>query len=124
MHRRLVIVSFCCLAGCSSMPKLFPVTAEASRPLALTESAASAVPAESVDISELDNGMICRSQRRPGSRIAETFCYTREEHAARAEQRAEHIEAYLNALDRDQRNREIAQQQMEQERRRRVTQMR
>jgi hypothetical protein len=47
--------------------------------------AATVAPEETVDIDELDNGLVCKYEKRPGSRIAEEYCYTREERAARQE---------------------------------------
>jgi hypothetical protein len=112
MYRRLVLVSFCCLSACSSVPEVFLPGTDLPELTGLAQA-----PVETVGADEMDNGLVCRSRRRSGSRIAESYCYTREEYAAEQQARDEKTRAYVNALDQDQRNREMAQQQREQERR-------
>jgi hypothetical protein len=67
--------------------------------------AAPTVPEETVDISELDTGLVCKYEKRPGSRIAEEYCYTREERAANQEAQDKLVQGQMNALARDQEQR-------------------
>jgi hypothetical protein len=65
-------------------------------------SAAPVAPEETVDIEELDSGLVCKYEKRPGSRIAEQYCYTREERAANQEAQDDLVKRQMSALSRDQ----------------------
>jgi len=58
--------------------------------------------AAAVDIADLDNGLVCESRRRPGSRIAKEVCYTRGEYTALAAAQREQTQRYIRDLRRDQ----------------------
>jgi hypothetical protein len=68
---------------------------------------------ETVDIKDLDNGLVCKYEKRPGSRIAEQYCYTREEHAANKEEQDALVREQMHTLSMEQearmnRERELA----------------
>jgi hypothetical protein len=69
------------------------------------ETPAAVTPEETVDIEELDNGLVCKYEKRPGSRIAEQYCYTREERAANREAQDELVQQQMNSLAREQEQR-------------------
>lgn len=79
------------------------------------------VEVESVDIEELDNGLVCEPRKRGGSRIQRRVCYNREEYAANAEAREEQARETVRTLDQQQRNMEMMRQQQEAARRQGVT---
>lgn len=62
-------------------------------------------PEETIDIEELDSGLVCEYEKRPGSRIAEEYCYTREERAANREAQDELVQQQMNTLAREQEQR-------------------
>jgi hypothetical protein len=72
---------------------------------------------KTVEIEELDNGLVCEPRQRSASRITRRVCYTREEYAALQVQQREQAQEYARDLSRDREWRE-AQERMEQERRR------
>ncbi len=118
MRRVPVVLISLALSACASAPDVVPVANLSAEPESATEiPVVMATEVETVGVSEIDNGRVCESERRPGSRIAQTVCYTREEHAALQARRSEEIAAYIDALDEDQRNRAFAQQEMERQRR-------
>jgi len=76
-----------------------------------------AAEAKTVEISELDNGLICESRPRTGSRISRNVCYTREERAALQAANREQAQRYAYELARDQELREAQQRALEEQRR-------
>lgn len=95
--------------------------AAAAQPGASSATAAPTVAVaevESAEIEDFDTGLVCESRQRPGSRMHEKVCYTREEYAASAEARREEIEEFVRQVDEAQRNMEMMRQQQQEERRR------
>ena len=76
------------------------------------------LPVEEVDVEEIDNGLVCEKRQRPGSKMTQTFCYTREEHLAREAARDEALRDQLDELQREARWRDEIIRQAELERRR------
>jgi hypothetical protein len=81
------------------------------------EAPSEALDVKTVEIEELDNGLVCEPRQRSASRITRRVCYTREEYAALQVQQREQAQEYARDLSRDREWRE-AQERMEQERRR------
>jgi hypothetical protein len=107
MQRLLVAPTFLILAACATSPPAPTATPSLapSTPVSEAIAAAPAVPEETVDIKELDNGLVCKYEKRPGSRIAEEYCYTREERAANQEAQDELVQRQMSALSREQEQR-------------------
>jgi L-fucose isomerase-like protein len=84
-----------------------------------TERLASIVQTRTITAQEADNGRVCEYRKRPGSNIAQKYCYTLQERLANQEANDELVRRQLEDLQRDQRLREEMQRQMEMERRRR-----
>jgi hypothetical protein len=85
----------------------------AETPAAQSETAANVTPEETVDIEELDSGLVCKYEKRPGSHIAEQYCYTREERAANQEAQDGLVQRQMQQLSMEQearmnRERELA----------------
>jgi hypothetical protein len=95
------------LVACASSPPDESVVTNAREP---TEAIVAANDVETVDISELDTGLVCERSAPTGSRISEEQCYTKEEYAQWQAMR--HAAAQREVADmRDlQRNRELAEQ--------------
>jgi hypothetical protein len=73
---------------------------------------------ETIEIDEIDNGLICESRSSTGTRINRNVCYTREEHAAIQAQMQEQAKRDLANLEREQRVLAMRQQEIEEQRRR------
>lgn len=72
---------------------------------------------KTVELSELDNGLVCESRRHTGSRISRPVCYTREEQAALQAARREQAQRYAADLAHDQQMREQQQRALEERQR-------
>lgn len=73
---------------------------------------------KTVTSDEADNGRVCEMRQRPGSRMAQKYCYTRQQYTANQELRDEAVRQQIDELQREQRLLENQRQQMEIERRR------
>jgi hypothetical protein len=117
MYRLCIAPTLLALAACTTSPvePLTPPAAlapsDTAAPIAVlanvetggAAATAAVEPAgevETVDIAELDSGMVCTSAKRPGSRIVENFCYTREESAANSAVQDAQAREALRAYDR------------------------
>jgi hypothetical protein len=104
----------------ASLPALFLIACASSPPGALVEAGAAdptgAAPivaandVETVDISELDTGLVCERSTPTGSRISEQTCYTREQYAARQAMQ-EQVQRDVNEMRDLQRSRALAEQE-------------
>jgi hypothetical protein len=94
--------------ACASSPSDPSVATDAREP---TDAApiVAANDIETVDISELDNGLVCERTAPTGSRISEQTCYTREQYAARQAVQ-ETAQRDINEMRELQRSRELAEQ--------------
>lgn len=90
--------------------------AQAAAPKATNE-AFTAV--KTVTSQEADNGRVCEHRTRPGSHMAQKYCYTREQHAANQELRDDIVRQQVAELEREQRLQSEMHRQMEMERQRR-----
>jgi hypothetical protein len=79
---------------------------------ATAASAVPAVPEEGVDVNELDTGLVCEYEERPGSRIEEKYCYTREQRAANQAAKDRLVRAQMNALSIEQEQRAARQREL------------
>ena len=130
-----VIVPALLTAACAShRSEQASVTAEADPAAALvagpavvaaaSDTATSQVPepeatdANTVEISELDTGLVCEPRRRTGSRISRNICYTPEEQAALQAAKREQAQRYIDDLRRDQEMRAMQQREQEEQQRR------
>jgi hypothetical protein len=96
------------LVACASSPPDSPVATDASDPTGAAPIVA-ANDVETIDVSELDTGLVCERSAPTGSRISEQSCYTREQYAARqAEQ--ETAQRDVNEMRELQRNRALAEE--------------
>jgi hypothetical protein len=95
------------LVACASSP---PDGSVANDPPEPTDAApiVAASDVEAVDISELDNGLVCERSAPTGSRISEQTCYTREQYAARQAVQ-ETAQRDINEMRELQRSRELAE---------------
>jgi hypothetical protein len=122
MYRFFVPLTLLALTACATSPIEPPVAAfapsgspvvspSAALPSSETAVAANSVSAEpvadveSIDIEELDNGLVCEYEKRPGSRIEKKYCYTREERAAYQAARDQQVRQQMNALSLEQEQR-------------------
>ena len=104
----------------ASFPALFLIACASSPPDASVATGArepaDAVPivaandVETVDISELDTGLVCERSAPTGSRISEQTCYTREQYAAREAIEQETAQRDVNEMRELQRSRELAEE--------------
>ena len=131
MPKLIYIVSALLAVGCAGQRVETPPPASVGNTVAKAGSliaqvdiapAAAEAPTETLDvktveIEELDNGLVCEPRERSGSRITRRVCYTREVYAALQVQQREQAQEYARDLSRDREWRE-AQERMEQERRR------
>lgn len=72
-----------------------------------------------VTSDEADNGRVCEYRMRPGSHIAQKYCYTRDQRIANQEARDEIVRQQIDELQREQRLQDEMRRQMEMERMRR-----
>jgi hypothetical protein len=105
------------LAACAGSPPAERL-GNAAAPTALQAGgiAAVAARAKTITVDEIDNGVICELRKRPGSHIAQEYCYTAEQREGNAEQ----VQAILDQLERDQRAREAWEHAREAERQRAI----
>lgn len=104
-------------------PTLLLAACAAHRSEIATVADTAVAPAEdadvkTVEVAELDTGMVCESRRRSGTRISRPVCYTREEQAALQASQREEALRYLDDLEREQRMNTIRQQEIEEQQRR------
>jgi hypothetical protein len=98
------------LAAAPAVTATAPASEVAARALIAGETAAAnhtpgtdeAPVADAKELEELDSGLVCGMEKRPGSRIREQVCYTREERVAYAEARDENVKAFIDELRREQ----------------------
>jgi hypothetical protein len=110
-------------ASQSSRQALRPLAADglafASAPAAVSNvTEAGGVEVEPLPDEAVENIQVCEQRKRPGSHIAETFCYTRDEQAARAQEREKALSDQLDELQREARWRDEIIRQAELEGRR------
>jgi hypothetical protein len=86
------------LAACASSP---PEATDAIPIVAAND-------VETIEISELDTGLVCERTAPTGSRIAEQQCYTKEEYAQWQAFRQEAAKREVDDMRDLQRNRELA----------------
>jgi hypothetical protein len=96
------------LVACASSPPGSSMATDAAEPADAAPIVA-ANDVETVDISELDNGLVCERTAPTGSRISEQTCYTREQYAARQAVQ-ETAQRDVNEMRELQRSRELAEQ--------------
>jgi hypothetical protein len=95
------------LVACASSPPDESVVTNAREPTEAPIVAANDV--ETVDISELDTGLVCERTAPTGSRISEQTCYTREQYAARQAMQ-QTVQRDVNEMRELQRSRALAEQ--------------
>ena len=105
MYRLVVAPMLLSVAACAPSPLAPPVVSPLAVSEATLSSEAPAVAAETIDIEELDSGLVCKYEKRPGSHIAQEYCYTREEQAANQEAQDQRVRQQMNALSMDQEQR-------------------
>lgn len=94
------------VAGCAAnSPET--ATTDQSEP---TDAAATLASAETIDVSELDTGLICERATPTGSRIAEQQCYTKEQYEQWQASVRETVQRDVNEMRDLQRSRELAEQ--------------
>jgi hypothetical protein len=103
----------------ASWPALFLIACASSPPDASVATAAgdatdaapivAANDVETVDIAELDTGLVCERTAPTGSRISEQTCYTREQYAARQAMQ-QTVQRDVNEMRELQRSRALAEQ--------------
>jgi hypothetical protein len=96
--------------ACASSPSDPSVATDAREP---TDAApiVAANDIETVDISELDTGLVCERSAPTGSRISEEQCYTKEEYAQWQAMRHETAQREVADMRDLQRNRDLAEQE-------------
>ena len=85
-----------------------------------TATAAAPLPEgiKTVEISEFEDGLVCESRKRTGTRISRNACYTREEYAAMQAAKREQAQRYIDDLAREQNMLATQQQALEEQQRR------
>jgi hypothetical protein len=97
------------LIACASSPPDGSVATDANDPTNAAPIVA-ANDVETVDIDELDTGLVCERSTPTGSRISEETCYTREQYATRQALAQETAQRDVNEMRDLQRSRELAEQ--------------
>lgn len=119
--RYCVAVALTLLIGaCASPPPRQAATLAPFVAATDTRAVADATIAElkTVTADEADSGKVCEKVERPGSRMARTVCYTKQERVAYQEARDEAMRDQLDELQREQRWRDEVIRQAEMDQRR------
>lgn len=97
------------LIACASSPPDASVATDAGDP---TDAApiVAANDVETIDIAELDTGLVCERSAPTGSRISEQTCYTREQYDARQAMQQETAKRDVNDMRELQQVRDHAEQ--------------
>jgi hypothetical protein len=132
MPRLAVIVPILLAAGCAAQQsEIASVSADAGQAspgtaptvIAPAENASTAAALQpegtkKVEISDFEDGLVCDSHVRTGSRMRRRTCYSREEYAAIQAAKEEQALQYLDDLAREQNMLGIQQQAIEEQQRR------
>jgi hypothetical protein len=114
MSKLAIIVLALLAAGCATYrSEVAFVTAEtgsasrgAGTPVIAAAEATAAVPLpegiKTVEISEFEDGLVCESRKRTGTRISRNTCYTPEAYAAMQAAKREKAQRYIDGLEREQ----------------------
>jgi len=102
MYRLVVAPMLLSVAACAMSPLEPPAANSFADSEVTLGSAAPAVASETIDIEELDNGLVCEYEKRPGSHIAQEYCYTREEQAANQEAQDALVRRQMQTLSMEQ----------------------
>jgi hypothetical protein len=86
-----IVMALPLLVACASQAPVAPTSAlsvsaatfVASSNSTSTKSVASVIDATALPLADPDAGRVCKKEKRPGSRIADTVCYTRREQLAK-----------------------------------------
>jgi hypothetical protein len=104
------------LIACASSPPDASVATDASEPTNAAPIVA-ANDVETIDIAELDTGLVCERNAPTGSRISEQTCYTREQYTTRQAMQQETAQRDVNEMRDLQRSRTLAEQAARSQRR-------
>jgi hypothetical protein len=109
-HRLTAALPLVLLAACASSPTDEPVATDPTVPTDTTATLA-ANEVEIIDITKLDTGRVCERVVPTGSRIAQQWCYTRDEYLAQQAAMHGDIQRDMADLRRQQQVRQMAEQE-------------
>ena len=89
--RYVILMVLALLTACAGQGQLEPVTVPN-----LAQGSSAANQAAALPLNAPNSGRVCETRKRPGSNIAETICYTREQQVAREDASKEALDRLEN----------------------------